>query len=92
LVRYGSTHPDGLVGETIPLASRIIAVADAYDAMTTSRPYRAALPRDTAIAELRANAGTQFDMAVVVAALKVLNRAAADAEAVVPATLTPRPA
>jgi HD-GYP domain-containing protein (c-di-GMP phosphodiesterase class II) len=82
----------GLVGEAIPLASRIIAVADAYDAMTTSRPYRAALPRETAIAELRGNAGTQFDSAVVVAALKVLNRAAPDAEAVAPAAVTPRPA
>ena len=44
----GSGYPDGLAGEEIPLASRIIAVADAYDAMTTSRPYRAALPRDDA--------------------------------------------
>ena len=88
----GTGYPDGLVGEAIPLASRLIAVADAYDAMTTSRPYRAALPRDTAVAELRANAGTQFDMAVVVAALKVLNRAAPDTEVIAPATLTPRPA
>ena len=88
----GTGYPDGLLGEAIPLASRIIAVADAYDAMTTSRPYRAALPRDTAVAELRANAGTQFDMAVVVAALKVLNRTAPNAEAVVSASLTPRPA
>jgi putative nucleotidyltransferase with HDIG domain len=88
----GGGYPDGLAGDAIPLASRIIAVADAYDAMTTSRPYRAALPRETAIAELRANAGTQFDSAVVVSALKVLNRTAPDTEAVAPATtLTPRP-
>jgi putative nucleotidyltransferase with HDIG domain len=76
----GSGYPDGLVGDEIPLASRIIAVADAYDAMTTSRTYRSALPRETAIAELRAKAGTHFDTAVVVAALKMLNRLAPDPE------------
>jgi HD domain len=73
--------PDGLVGDQIPLASRIIAVADAYDAMTTSRTYRAALPRETAIAELRAKAGTPFDTTVVVATLKILNRLGADPDA-----------
>jgi HD-GYP domain-containing protein (c-di-GMP phosphodiesterase class II) len=89
----GGGYPDGLAGDQIPLASRIIAVADAYDAMTTSRPYRAALPRKVAIAELRANAGTQFDQAVVVAALKTLNRMAPDPEArFAPPDLTPRPA
>jgi putative nucleotidyltransferase with HDIG domain len=79
----GGGYPDGLAGDEISLASRIIAVADAYDAMITSRPYRAALPRETALGELRANAGTQFDTAVVVAALKILNRLGPDAEAAV---------
>ena len=79
----GGGYPDGLAGDEIPLASRIIAVADAYDAMITSRPYRAALPRETALAELRVNAGTQFDTAVVVAALKILNRLGPDAEAAI---------
>ena len=51
----------------IPLASRIIAVADAFDAMTTNRPYRAAMPREDALAELRRCAGTQFDPACVAA-------------------------
>ena len=77
----GSGYPDGLVGEAIPLASRIIAVADAYNAMTTSRLYRAALPQKAAEAELRKHAGTHFDMKVVVAALKVLNRTAPDPDA-----------
>jgi putative nucleotidyltransferase with HDIG domain len=77
----GSGYPDGLFGEAIPLAARIIAVADAHNAMTTARTYRSALPRQTAEAELRDNAGTQFDSAVVVAALSVLNRFASDPEA-----------
>jgi len=76
----GSGYPDGLVGEAIPLASRIIAVADAYNAATTSRPYRAALTRKAAEAELRAGAGTHFDPTVVDAALRVLDRIAHEKE------------
>ncbi len=57
----GSGYPEGLRGEAIPRASRIIAVADAFDAMTTNRPYRPAMARDDAIAELRRCEGTQFD-------------------------------
>ena len=67
----GSGYPDGLAGEAIPLEARIIACCDAFNAMTTDRPYRAALPVDAALAELRANAGTQFDPAVVTATLAV---------------------
>jgi putative nucleotidyltransferase with HDIG domain len=80
IVRYSHEHfdgggyPDGLAGEAIPLAARIVAVADTYSAMTTRRPYRDAMPHDAAIAELRANAGTQFDPVVVVAALDVMER------------------
>jgi putative nucleotidyltransferase with HDIG domain len=82
IVRYSHEHfdgggyPDGLVGEAIPLAARIVAVADTYSAMTTRRPYRDAMPHDAALAELRANAGTQFDPVVVAAALAVLEREA----------------
>ena len=57
----GSGYPEGLRGDAIPRASRIIAVADAFDAMTTNRPYRPAMARDDAVAELRRCAGTQFD-------------------------------
>jgi HD-GYP domain-containing protein (c-di-GMP phosphodiesterase class II) len=54
-----------LAGEQIPLEARIVFVCDAYHAMTSDRPYRTAMPRDAALAELYANAGTQFDPAVV---------------------------
>jgi diguanylate cyclase (GGDEF)-like protein/putative nucleotidyltransferase with HDIG domain len=57
----GSGYPDGLAGEDIPLASRILLVADAFDAMTSDRPYRAATSHERALEELRRNAGRQFD-------------------------------
>jgi two-component system, cell cycle response regulator len=63
----GSGYPDGLVGEAIPLGSRVIAVCIAYDAMTSARPYREALPADEAFEELRRCAGLQFDPMVVAA-------------------------
>ncbi len=68
----GGGYPDGLAGEAIVRPARIIAVSDTYSAMTTSRPYRAALKHETALDELRANAGTQFDPRVVEAALAIL--------------------
>jgi HD-GYP domain-containing protein (c-di-GMP phosphodiesterase class II) len=61
----GRGYPDGLSGEQIPLVPRIIAVADTYDAMTTSRPYRAGLPPERAVEEILASAGTQFCPKVV---------------------------
>lgn len=61
----GSGYPDGLRGEEIPLAARLIAICDAYDAMTSDRPYRGALSREDAVAELRRSAGGQFDPALV---------------------------
>jgi diguanylate cyclase (GGDEF)-like protein len=65
----GSGYPHGLAGDAIPLGSRIILVADAFEAMTADRPYRQAPGPEYALRELRANAGTQFDP-VVVAALE----------------------
>jgi HD-GYP domain-containing protein (c-di-GMP phosphodiesterase class II) len=61
----GSGYPAGLEGEHIPLGARIIAVADAFDAMTSDRVYRAALPVDVAFAELAKGRGTQFDPQIV---------------------------
>jgi HD-GYP domain-containing protein (c-di-GMP phosphodiesterase class II) len=61
----GAGYPDGLDGERIPLAPRVIAVADTYDAMTTSRPYREGLSPERAAAEIRSAAGTQFCPRVV---------------------------
>ena len=61
----GSGYPDGLTREQIPVSARIIAVVDAFDAMTSDRPYRKAMPVPAALAELRRHAGTQFDPAVV---------------------------
>jgi diguanylate cyclase (GGDEF)-like protein len=63
----GKGYPDGLAGDDIPLGSRIIAVCDAFDAMTRDRPYSIAVTPDEALSELRAASGTQFDPRVVAA-------------------------
>jgi HD-GYP domain-containing protein (c-di-GMP phosphodiesterase class II) len=63
----GSGYPDGLAGDEIPLGSRIIAVCDAYDAMTGDRPYQVGRTSAEALAELRRGAGTQFDPLVTAA-------------------------
>ena len=68
----GSGYPDGLVGEAIPPASRILLVADAFDAMTSDRAYRRARSSEDAIEELERNAGTQFDGACVAALAAVM--------------------
>jgi HD-GYP domain-containing protein (c-di-GMP phosphodiesterase class II) len=67
----GTGYPHGLKGSEIPLAAQIISVADAYDAMTSERPYRIALRPKHALRELRANAGTQFNPVVVEAFIQV---------------------
>jgi putative nucleotidyltransferase with HDIG domain len=67
----GGGYPDGLVGDAIPLAARIVSACDAYNAMTTDRSYRRALPVADAVAELERCAGTQFDPAVVCALIDV---------------------
>ena len=70
----GSGYPKRLRGEEIPLGSRIIAVADSFDALTTDRPYRKALSREAALEELMRCSGTQFDAEVVNAFLTTLLR------------------
>ncbi len=68
----GTGYPDGLTAEEIPIASRITFVCDAYDAMTSDRPYRQALSTEEAVAELRAGSGTQFCPRAVAALCAVL--------------------
>lgn len=69
----GGGYPLGLRGEDIQLASRIFAVVDAFDAMTSDRPYRAAMPLDRALGEIRDGAGTQFDPGVAGAFLELVD-------------------
>ena len=71
----GTGYPDRLAGDDIPLGARVIAVCDAYDAMVSDRPYRAALSHAEALDELRRCAGTQFDPAVVRAFVDTVERA-----------------
>jgi diguanylate cyclase (GGDEF)-like protein len=70
----GRGYPHGLSGDSIPLEGRILAVADAYEAMTADRPYRRALPESEARSELVRGAGSQFDAEVVAAFLRVLDQ------------------
>jgi len=70
----GCGYPDGLWGEAIPLASRIVFACDAFHAMTSNRPYRRALPSGIAAAELRKGAGAQFCPRTVDALLATLGR------------------
>ncbi len=75
----GSGSPDGLLGDEIPLAARIVAVADAFDAMTTARPYRPALQVEETLNELRADSGSHFDpkcVDILVALLRIPNETA----------------
>jgi HD-GYP domain-containing protein (c-di-GMP phosphodiesterase class II)/pSer/pThr/pTyr-binding forkhead associated (FHA) protein len=67
----GRGYPDGLKGEEIPLTARVVAVADAFDAMTSDRPYRLGMPAERGFAELQAGAGTHFDPACVEAFFRV---------------------
>jgi HD-GYP domain-containing protein (c-di-GMP phosphodiesterase class II) len=68
----GSGYPEGLNGEEIPLFASIISITDSYDAMTSSRPYRAAMPREKAIKEIQKNKGRQFAPWIVDAFVEVL--------------------
>ena len=77
----GSGYPRGLAGEEIPLMARIVAIADTYDAMTSHRAYRAALPHAIAVGELQKCSGTQFHPDCVVAFLRGIERWRSDREA-----------
>ena len=69
----GTGYPNGLAGEQIPLAARVFAIADSFDAMTSDRPYRSALPMEFAVGEIRDGSGTQFDPVAVAAFLEVVD-------------------
>jgi response regulator RpfG family c-di-GMP phosphodiesterase len=75
----GRGYPDGLAGEDIPLLARVVAVADAFDAMTSNRPYRLAKRESAAVEELKRCAGVQFDGEVVKAFAEMLTRYDLDA-------------
>lgn len=79
----GMGYPQNLVGSAIPMAGRIVAVADTYDALTNDRPYRRALSVRDAIVEIQACRGTQFDPAVVDAFMRVVARRVPSAEPIV---------
>ncbi len=70
----GRGYPDGLAGCEIPLSARIIVACDSFNAMTTTRPYRSAMPIPEAVAELRRCAGTQFDPNVVDALVEIVDQ------------------
>ena len=70
----GTGYPDGIAGEQIPIIARIVCCCDAFNAMTSDRSYRKALPVGEALAELRRNSGTQFDPAVVEALIAATRR------------------
>jgi HD-GYP domain-containing protein (c-di-GMP phosphodiesterase class II) len=67
----GRGYPDGLVGDAIPLLARVVSIADAFDAMTSDRPYRKGLPLGRAFAEISAGSGSQFDPRCVAAFLSL---------------------
>jgi len=73
----GTGYPQGLYGKEIPLAARILTVADAYDAMTQDRAYRKALSQEYALSEIEKNAGTQFDPEVVDVFVTLMREASA---------------
>jgi putative nucleotidyltransferase with HDIG domain len=91
----GGGYPEELEREEIPLASRIISVADAYDAMTSHRPYRAPLSHDHAITQIRQESGAQLDPTVVESFLRVIERLPKDsmifAGRVIPPEVRPEP-
>jgi HD-GYP domain-containing protein (c-di-GMP phosphodiesterase class II) len=70
----GKGYPDGLVGEEIPILARIVAVADAFDAMTSDRPYRTGMAPEVGFAELEKGSGRQFDPRCVAGFLAIRER------------------
>jgi HD-GYP domain-containing protein (c-di-GMP phosphodiesterase class II) len=71
----GTGYPSGRAGEAIPLEARVLAIADAFDAMTSDRPYRGALTHREAVAEVKRCAGTQFDPEIARVFLELFARA-----------------
>jgi putative two-component system response regulator len=74
----GTGYPAGLQGREIPLTARIVAVADAFDAMTHDRPYKSAISVDEAVAEVQRCKGSQFDPRIVDAFMRLPHRALVD--------------
>ena len=70
----GRGYPDGLAGSSIPLLARIVAVADAFDAMTSARPYRPPFPLENVLTELKQNAGKQHDSAIIALLIELIDR------------------
>jgi HD-GYP domain-containing protein (c-di-GMP phosphodiesterase class II) len=87
----GGGYPDGLAGDEIPLAARIVAVCDAFNAMTTTRSYRKAMPLAVAVEELHRCSGTQFDPGVVTALLDVIGDPGWQLAMSQPVVTVPRP-
>lgn len=87
----GKGYPDSLAGEEIPLIARIVSCCDALNAMTTDRPYRRAMPLEEAVAELKAQSGTQFDPTVVTAVVAIMESNQADVAFVHSRNRTPEP-
>ena len=69
----GTGYPQGLIGENIPLLSRIVAVVDAYDAMTEDRPYRKGMSKEAAMSEIIKNSGKQFDPDIAKIFIEILS-------------------
>jgi HD-GYP domain-containing protein (c-di-GMP phosphodiesterase class II) len=88
----GHGYPDGLSGEEIPVAARVIACCDAFNAMTTDRAYRSAMPLQEAVAELITNAGSQFDPGVVEALVEIVGRDLPSSEPEAPSSAPQGPA
>lgn len=79
--RYdGYGYPDGLKGGEIPYFSRIISIADTFDAMSSSRPYREAIPVKVCVSEILRCSGTQFDPEIAPKAAEILNKKYAPAD------------
>ena len=86
----GGGYPRGLSGHNIPVVGRIVAIADAYDAMTSDRAYRRALPHDVAVGEIERCAGTQFDPELAELFVAVIDRHRAETRKRGEASLLPR--
>lgn len=94
VVRYhhekwdGSGYPLGLKGTDIPLAARIFAIVDVWDALTSDRPYRKAWPREKVLAHIRENSGTHFDPALVDAFMKLAEQMPTALSLAIPAQIS----